>query len=81
MITPNNRKEFERNIFLLIERIRMGKLHLPPDKSLMRSLVNMKRLPNKRVAFHSINESARLMANSTANFDRPEFKNRKDAKQ
>jgi len=38
-------------------------------------------LPNRRTDFLTIDESTRLLANSLANFDRPEFKNKNDAKQ
>lgn len=79
MITPSNRKEFERHIDILAERIEKGRFHLPPSRRILNSLLNAKQLPNKRTHFLTIDESTRLLANSLANFDRPEFKNRKDA--
>jgi hypothetical protein len=81
MITPNNRKEFERHINILAESIEKGSFHVPPSRRILNSLLNARQLPNWRTNFFTIDESARLLANSLANFDRPEFKYRKDDKQ
>lgn len=81
MITPSNRKQFERHIHMLAESIEKSRFHLPPDRRLMQGLLNARQLPNRRTNFLTIDESTRLLANSIANFDRPEFKNRKDAEQ
>lgn len=81
MITPNNRKDFERHINILVERIEKKTFHLPPSRRMLNSLLNAKKLPNRRTNFLTIDESTRLLANSLANFDRPEFKNRNDAEQ
>ncbi|WP_445265585.1 AVAST type 1 anti-phage system protein Avs1c [Sphingobacterium sp. MYb388] len=81
MISPNNRKEFERRISLLAERIKDGKFHIPPDPRLINGLLNVRIMPNRRTNFLTINESTRLLANSIANFERPEFKSKKDADQ
>ncbi len=81
MITPNNRKEFERHIDMLAESIEKGRFHMVPDRRLIQGLLNARQLPNRRTNFLTIDESTRLLANSLANFERPEFKNRKDAKQ
>lgn len=80
MITPSNRKEFERHIDILAESIERKTFQLPPSRRILNSLVNAKQLPNRRNNFLTIDESTRLLANSLANFARPEFKNRKDAK-
>lgn len=80
MITPNNRKEFERHIDMPAESIEKGRFHMLPDRRLIQGLLNARQLPNKRTNFFTIDESTRLLANSLATFDRPEFKNRKDAK-
>lgn len=76
MITPNNRKEFERHIHILAESIEKKTFHLPPSRRMLNGLLNAKKLPNSRTNFLTIDESTRLLANSLANFDRPEFKNR-----
>jgi hypothetical protein len=81
MITPNNRKEFERHIDILAESIERKTFQLPPSRRMLNSLLNAKQLPNRRTDFLTIDESTRILANSLANFDRPEFKNRKDAEQ
>ena len=80
MITPNNRKEFERHIDILAESIEQRTFKLPPSRRILNSLLNLKQLPNGRVNFLTVDESTRLLANSLANFDRPEFKMKNDAK-
>lgn len=70
MITPRTRIEFERHIHILVESIRNGKLFLPPTKSIKQGLLNAKILPNRRVNFLTIDESTRLLANTSANSDR-----------
>lgn len=79
MITPSNRKEFERHINILVEKIEKRRFHMPPDRRILQSLLNARQAPNKRINFLTIDESTRLLANSLAHFDRSEFKNRKDA--
>lgn len=79
MITPNNRKEFERHIDILAESMQKGRFHMPPSRRLINSLLNARQLPNGRKNFLTIDESTRLLANSLANFDRPEFKNKNNA--
>jgi len=81
LITPNKRKEFERHIDILSESIERKKFQLPTSPRMLNSLLNAKKLPNKRANFLTIDESTRLLANSLANFDWPKFKNRKDAEQ
>ena len=70
MITPNSRSEFERNFFLLEKKIMEGKLHI--EQSLRYSIGGLEKvryLPNGRIDFLSVDESARLLANQMANFD------------
>jgi hypothetical protein len=81
MIAPRNRIEFEKHIGILAESIERKTFHLPPSRRILNSLLNAKQLPNRRTNFLTIDESTRLLANSLANFDKPEFKNRKDAEQ
>lgn len=80
MYTPINRKMFERHIYLLAERMRNGRLVLTPDCQVAASLINVRMTPNKRVDFCTVNESARLLANSTAHYSSPEFMKDHDAK-
>jgi len=81
MITPKNRKEFERHIDILVEKIERKTFQVPPSMRMLNSLLNAKYLPNKRINFLTIDESMRLLANSLANFDRPEFRYSNDAEQ
>lgn len=80
MITPNNRKEFERNISILAESIEQGTSKFLPDRKIIMSLLKSKKLPNKRINFITVDERSRLLANSLANFDSPEFKNSRNAR-
>lgn len=75
MITPSNRKEFERHISMLFEGLEQGRHHVPNNKRLINSLLDSRKSPNKRVNFLTINESVRLMANSRATFESSQFKN------
>ncbi len=75
MITPSNRKEFERHINILYEGLELGRHHITNSKRLIDSLVNSRKSPNQRVNFLTINESVRLIANSRASFEDFQFKN------
>ena len=67
MQTPRTRAEFERNFHMLRQQITDGRYHLPSD-SPMDSLARVRFLPNGRLDFLSVDELARLQANSTAQF-------------
>jgi hypothetical protein len=75
MITPNNRKQYEQHINILAESIRNGKFHIPPDRRLLQSLLNIKSLPNKRLNLLTIDNFARLLGNSIKTFSSVDFKN------
>jgi hypothetical protein len=65
---PSSRKEFEHNLHLLKERAEKGQIHL--TKSSIRSIkgmMNARYAPNQRVNLNSVDEMARLMANTVAN--------------
>lgn len=65
---PNSRKEFEQNMHLLKEIAEKGQIHL--TKSSIRSIkgmMNARYAPNQRVNLHTVDEMARLMANTVAN--------------
>ena len=68
MKTPVTRAEFERNFHLLYRQIIDGKLHFAQGIS-MDGLGRVRFLPNGRIDFLSIDETARLYANSMAHFD------------
>lgn len=73
---PSSRREFERNLYLLAEKAEKGQVRI--TKSSIRTakgLSNARYAPNRRVNFNTIDEMARLMANSVT---RMEFENEKD---
>lgn len=72
MKTPRTRSEFERNFHLLGRSIADGKYHVPRDM-IMDHLMRIRHLPNGRIDFLSVDESARLQANMSAQFDDEEF--------
>ena len=62
---PTSRKEFEHNIWLLKE----VKVNVSMESVKMIQGLNEARIaPNKRVNLHTVNEAARLMANSIFSF-------------
>jgi hypothetical protein len=65
MKTPRTRAEFERNFHLLHRQIEDGKFHVARGISLD-GLARVRFLPNGRIDFLSVDESARLNANMTA---------------
>ena len=68
------RREFERNFHILEEHMRDGKMRFVIGVS-TDGLERVMHLPNRRTDFLSVNESARLMANSIADMENlPEFK-------
>jgi hypothetical protein len=74
MQTPKTRREFERNFHLLREATRLGKFHVSSQATQsVDSLVKVRSLPNGRIDFLSVDELARLQANSMANFPSEEM--------
>ena len=73
MQTPMNRAEFERRFHLLMEKIRQGKIHFA-TREMTSGISKVRTLPNGRIDFLSVNESARLQANMTNQFDSESFK-------
>lgn len=65
MQTPDNRKEYERNIDILLDSINKGRFQTDFKPHLI-SLVNMKKSPNRRFEFKTIDENIRLLANMEA---------------
>ncbi len=72
MQTPTTRAEFEHNFHLLAEKMRQGKFHFAPGTSM--GLEKVRYLPNGRIDFLSVDESARLQANMIAQFSDEEFR-------
>jgi len=73
MQQPMTRTEFERRFYLLKERLEEGKMHFA-DRKMTLGIQKVRLLPNGRVDFLSVNESARLNANMMAQYDRDDFK-------
>jgi hypothetical protein len=68
MYSPSSRAELERNIFLLGEKMRAGKIHFARHMShTMDGLRRLRKLPNGRVDLLSLDEMTRLNANMMAN--------------
>ena len=65
METPKTRAEFELRFHYLLEHIKSGK-RMP--RELGESLLRLKKLPNGRLNFLSVDEMARLNANTIFQF-------------
>jgi hypothetical protein len=72
MQTPTTRAEFEHRFHLLREQIRKGKFFIA--RGLTVGIDKVRFLPNGRIDFLSVNESARLQANMMAQFQSEVFK-------
>jgi hypothetical protein len=67
---PLTRAEFERNLHLLHRKIEDGKIHFAQGLSrVIDGLARVRFLPNGRIDFLSVDESARLQANMMNHFD------------
>lgn len=60
--TPDTRSEFELRFHYLHNIIKQGKFHVNADIS-MEGILKVRKLPNGRIDFLSVNEQARLNAN------------------
>lgn len=75
--TPSTRAEFEERMNYMGEVIKQGKLHFSREVGGVDSLLAVRYLPNGRIDLLSIDESARLQANTTyhmrnMNFEDPQ---------
>lgn len=77
MNTPCTRREFERNFHLSHRQLEEGRLQFPVDYP-MDSLMRVRYLPNGRIDFLSVDEMARLNANSTGHFTEEFFEELKE---
>lgn len=66
MNTPKTREEFEYRFHLLYQSLKDGKMSFPPNMG--ESLLRLRLLPNGRLDFLSVDESARLQANMMLQF-------------
>lgn len=71
------RKDFERNFHLLQERMLNGQMQFSNNvQKGIESLKKIKYLPNGRIDFLTVDESARCLVNTVMYFDSEEFKER-----
>lgn len=72
-----SRKEFERNLNLLRDRVNEGKIHFNRGIDGIHkteiSLLRARELPNKRFDFNTVNEMLRLLANTSGQFDNEKY--------
>lgn len=69
---PETRKQFEHNLWLLSEQ----KIHIRESSAhSIKGMREVKFAPNRRVNLHTVNEMARLMANTVFNFQQRNLKN------
>lgn len=59
---PQTRSEFELRFYCLHNIMKQGKFHVGPNVS-MEGVLKVRKLPNGRIDFLSVNEQARLNAN------------------
>lgn len=59
------REDFERNMNIVIEQMKQGKLHFPMGYS-GDGLLRVRKAPNGRIDFLTVDEGARSMANTMA---------------
>lgn len=71
METPSTRAEFELRFHHLREMLKNGRMSIPQNMG--ESLLNLRLLPNKRLDFLSVDETARLQANMMLQFANFEF--------
>ncbi|MNL49195.1 hypothetical protein D3C87_1721100 [compost metagenome] len=64
MSTPSTRADFEERVNVLREQVRLGKMHFATGLRGPDSLLRIRKLPNGRIDLLSIDESARLNANT-----------------
>jgi hypothetical protein len=68
MNEPKTRQEFENRINVLVEAIREGRKKYPAGSGAIEGLMKLRSLPNRRLDLCSINETARVQANSYSHF-------------
>ncbi|MBA4317624.1 MAG: hypothetical protein C0412_04410 [Flavobacterium sp.] len=73
MKRPKTREEFERNFHLLTAEIKSGRFQILRKQG--KDLAKITFLPNGRINFLSVNESARLAANTSSHFNSERMKN------
>lgn len=66
----SSRADFERNFHILGELLKEGKMHFTEgSKKSIDGIRKVRILPNFRIDFNTVDESARLTANMASNFE------------
>jgi hypothetical protein len=69
MKTPKNRKEFQKHLYILAESIEKGTFRMSTGFRSAKGLMNVKKTPNNRLDFKTVDESVRLLANTITNME------------
>ena len=69
MITPKNRKEYERHLSMLAEKIENGTFQTSPKFRSAKYLPIVRVSPNRRINFLTVDDSVRLTANTIASME------------
>ncbi|GGK72064.1 hypothetical protein GCM10011405_20380 [Rufibacter glacialis] len=77
---PNSRREFERNMFFLSEGFERDQVKISRSNiKSIKGIKNARLAPNRRANLNTVDEMARLMANTTANMvQQKEFKSKEN---
>lgn len=80
---PSSRKEFERNMHFLSEGFERDQVKISRSNiKSIKGIKNAKFTPNRRVNLHTVDEMARLMANTVANMmQQKEFKSKENGEE
>jgi hypothetical protein len=80
---PNSRKEFERNMHFLSEGFERDQVMINSSNiKSIKGIKNARLAPNRRANLHSVDEMARLMANTVANMvQKKEFKSNENGEE
>jgi len=73
-MTVKSRKEFEHNMHMLSEGFRQNRMRISSSVTrTIKGIENARLAPNRRVNLHTVDEAARLMANTFANMSQQYF--------
>jgi hypothetical protein len=77
----SSREDFERHFCILEELLRNGRMSFTEgSRKSVEGLQKIRKLPNGRIDFHTVNEMARLSANSAANFENMKYEEHNEKK-
>lgn len=77
---PSSRKDFERNMHFLSEGFERDQVKInSTNVKTIKGIKNARLAPNRRANLHTVDEMARLMANTVANMmQQKEFKSKEN---